>query len=130
MIKEVMISSMMQEKLLKLFKEIELDDNLLTYFKNASIEKIIVYDQSKQLDFIINTEEILPIDVYNNVLYKLISYFSTIELVRLFINPKTIDNNLIESYFLNILKTICLDRAKYNIFLEREIKIVDNKFGG
>ncbi len=117
---------MMQEKLLKLFKEIELDDNLLTYFKNASIEKIIVYDQSKQLDFIINTEEILPIDVYNNVLYKLISYFSTIELVRLFINPKTIDNNLIESYFLNILKTICLDRAKYNIFLEREIKIVDN----
>ena len=117
---------MMQEKLLKLFKEIELDDNLLTYFKDASIEKIIVYDQSKQLDFIIYTEEILPIDVYNNVLYKLISYFSTIELVRLFINPKTIDNNLIESYFLNILKTICLDRAKYNIFLEREIKIVDN----
>ena len=59
---------MMQEKLKKLFEEINLEDNLLSYFNGASIEKIVVYDQTKQIDFIINTKEVLPIDVYNNVL--------------------------------------------------------------
>ena len=42
----------MQYKLQKLFKEISLEDNLLSYFNNASIEKVVVYDQNKLLEFI------------------------------------------------------------------------------
>ena len=115
----------MQDKLSKLFKEISVEDNLLSYFNNASIEKIVIYDQNKLLEFIINTDNILPIDIYNNILYKLISYFNTIENIKLVINPKNIDNTLIESYYYDILKNICLDRAKYNVFLDREV-IIDN----
>jgi len=116
----------MQDKLKKLFDEIGIEENLLNYFNNASIEKVIIYDENKLLDFIINTENILPIDVYNNVLYKLISYFNTIESVKLIIKPINIDNNLIEEYYKDIMKNICLDRNKYNIFLDREIKIENN----
>ena len=68
----------MQDKLTKLFKEIKLEeDNILSYFNNATIEKVIVYDDNKQIDFIINTEAVLPIDIYNNVQYKLLTYFNT-----------------------------------------------------
>ena len=114
----------MQDKLEKLFKEINVEDNLLSYFNNASINKVIIYDNHKLLDFIINTEEVLPIEVYNNILYKLISYFNTIDKVKLIIKPKNIDYNLIPTYYLDIMKNICLDRSKYNIFLDRDI-IVD-----
>ena len=116
----------MQDKLQKLFNEIALDDNLLSYFDGASIEKVIIYDNNKLLDFIINTASVLPIDVYNNVLYKLIAYFHTIKEVRLIINPKEVNKDLIKEYYLDILKNICLDRNKYNIFLEREIDIENN----
>ena len=33
----------MQEKLQKLFKEINLEEELLPYFNNAKIEKIVIY---------------------------------------------------------------------------------------
>ena len=46
----------MQDKLERLFKEINVEDNLLSYFNNASVEKVIIYDRNKLLDFIINTE--------------------------------------------------------------------------
>ena len=116
----------MQDKLQKLFNEIGLDDNLLSYFSNASIEKVIIYDNNKLLDFIINTNEVLPIDVYNNVLYKLGAYFNTIDEIKLIIKPKNIDNNKISEYYLDIMKNVCLDRNKYNIFLDRVINIDDN----
>ena len=117
---------MMQEKLQKLFKEINLEEELLPYFNNAKIEKIVIYDGNKQLDFILNTENVLPIEVYNNTLYKLISYFNSIESIRLVIKPTSIDNSLLSSYYFNILKTICLDRAKYNVFLERDTPVEGN----
>ena len=34
----------MQDKLQKLFNEIGVEDNLLSYFDNASIEKVVIYD--------------------------------------------------------------------------------------
>ena len=116
----------MQDKLQKLFTEIKVEDNLLSYFDNASIEKVVIYDGNKLLDFIINTENILPIDVYNNIMYKLISYFTTIDEIKLIIKPKNIDNSLIKDYYSDIMKNICLDRNKYNIFLDREVDIKDN----
>ena len=116
----------MQDKLQKLFTEIELDDNLLSYFSDGEIEKVVVYDNNKLLEFIINTNEVLSIDVYNNVLYKLIAYFNTIKEVKLIIRPKNIDNSKINEYYLDIMKNICLDRNKYNIFLDREISVDDN----
>ncbi|MGN1358772.1 MAG: PolC-type DNA polymerase III [Bacilli bacterium] len=117
---------MMQEKLKKLFNEIGIEEELFSYFNNAEVEKIVVYDQNKELDFIIDTDQVLPIEVYNNILYKLVSYFNSIESIKLIIRPKNIDNNLLESYYLNVLKNICLDRAKYNIFLDRKIDILEN----
>ena len=117
---------MMQEKLQKLFKEINLEEELFSYFNNATLDKVVVYDNNKQIDFILNTESVLPIEVYNNTLYKLISYFNAIENIRLIIKPSNIDNGLLSLYYFDILKTICLERAKYNVFLDRDTPITNN----
>ena len=116
----------MQDKLKKLFSEIGIDDEILSFFEDASIEKVVIYDKNKLLDFVVNTKYLIPIDVYNNVLYKLVTYFSEIESVKLIINPKEVDNSKISEYYYDIIKNISLDRSKYNIFIDREIQVSDN----
>ena len=116
----------MQDRLKKLFTEIDVEDNLLSYFNNASIEKVIIYDNNKLLEFIINTDNVISIDAYNGILSKLEAYFNTIDEIKLIIRPSNVDNSLIGEYYLDIMKNICLDRNKYNIFLDREVEINDN----
>jgi len=116
----------MQDKLNKLFKEINLEEEVIKYFDNASIEKVIVYDKNKMLDFIVNTNSLIPIDIYNKVLDKLILYFNTIEEIKLIINPKNVDYSKLKEYYLYIMEEISKDRNKYQIFLERDIDIEDN----
>ena len=116
----------MQDRLQMLFTEIDLDDNLLSYFSDASIEKVVIYDNNKLLDFIINTNEVLPITVYNSLLDRLTAYFNQVKEIKLIIRPAYANPELINDYYLDILKNICLDRNKYNIFLDREIDIADN----
>ncbi len=117
----------MQDRLEKLFNEIGISDDMLTYFRDASIEKVVIYDKNKLLDFVINTNKVLPIDIYNGLLDKLIGYFKEIKNINLFINPSDVDNSLLMDYYTDIMKSICLDKNKYNIFLEREIKTLDIK---
>ncbi len=116
----------MQDKLKRIFDEIKVEDNYFGYFNSASIEKIIIYDDHKLLEFIINTEQVIPIDVYNNILAKLVDYFKTVDEVKLVIRPKNIDDGLILEYYLATMKDICLERNKYNIFLDREVNIHDH----
>ena len=115
----------MQDNLKRLFDEIAVPNDLLSYFDDASINKVIVYDNGKLLDFIINNKSILPINVYNDILYKLISYFNTAKEIKLAIRPSEIDNEKITEYYIDIMRNICLDRNKYNIFLDRDVS-VDN----
>ena len=48
----------MQLKLKKLFEEIKLNEETTKSFEEATLEKVIVYDQNRMLDFVINTKVI------------------------------------------------------------------------
>ena len=43
----------MQDRLKKLFDEIKLEETILEYFDSANIEKVIIYDQNKIIEFLI-----------------------------------------------------------------------------
>ena len=116
----------MQDRLKKLFDEIKLEDSLLDFFNESSIEKVILYDKNKILEFLINTEKIIPIEVYDKVLTQLTNYFKEFELTKLIIIPKEIDYSKLEEYYLSIMKQISNDRTKYQIFLDRNIEIDNN----
>ena len=113
---------MMQDKLKQLFEEINFEKEI----PNAEINKVIVYDQDKQLDFIINTDTILSLELYDELLDKLKAYFSTIKIINLIINPKEVDLSNIKSYYSNIMKNISQNQVKYNVFLDRDIEIENN----
>ena len=116
----------MQDKLKKLFNEIKVEESILEQFADASIEKIILYDKNKIIEFLINTKNIIPIDTYYAVLEKLQIYFNSFEVIKLIIIPSSIDYSLLKEYYLHIMKQVCLDRNKYQIFMEREIEINNN----
>ncbi|MBQ2872970.1 MAG: PolC-type DNA polymerase III [Bacilli bacterium] len=116
----------MQDKLKKLFEEINVEDSVLTYFDNSSIEKVVLYDQNKIIEFLINTENLIPIDIYNQVLDKLTNIFNTFEIVKLVIIPNNIDYSKLKEYYLSIMNEICIDRFKYQIFLDRDIDVDNN----
>ena len=112
----------MGDKLNKLIKEVGLKEEYYTYFKDSDVIKVIVYDDNEQYDFIISNKFILPLSVYNELLLCLKKCFNN---VRLYINVKDIDYSLVTEYFSSILKDIALDMAKYNVFLDRNITLVD-----
>ena len=116
----------MQEKLKKLFDEINVEETIQNHFESANIEKIILYDKNKVVEFLINTKNIIPIDAYYSVLDKLVSYFKGFEEIKLIIIPENIDYSLLKEYYTHIMKEVCLDRNKYQIFLERDIEINNN----
>ena len=116
----------MQEKLKKLFEEIKLEEEIYSQFNSASIEKIILYDNNKKIEFKINTEELISIETYNNLLDKLSNYFNTFELIKLIIIPNNIDNTKLQEYYKYLLEQICQDKNKYQIFLDREINVDNN----
>ena len=78
----------MQDRLEKLFKEIGVEESTINYFNNANIEKVVLYDNDKMIEFIINTEKLIPIDAYYSVLDSLSNYFNTYEIIKLIIIPK------------------------------------------
>lgn len=112
----------MGDKLNKLIKEVDLKEEYYTYFKDSDVIKVIVYDDNEQYDFIISNKFILPLAVYNELLLCLKKSFNN---VRLYIDVKDIDYSLVTEYFSSILKDIALDMAKYNVFLDRNITLVD-----
>ena len=116
----------MQDKLEKLFNEIGIDEEIRAYFFNASIDKVVIYDKNKLLDFVIVTDKVLPIDVYDNLLDKLVTYFKEIKKINLYINPVNIDYDIVLDYYNDIMKKISMDKNKYNIFLDRDINTHDN----
>jgi len=116
----------MQDRLKKLFEEIKLEENSLEYFDEASIEKVILYDQNKIIEFLITTKNLIPIDIYNQVLEHLTSYFNAFEKLKLIILPENINYTKLEEYYRYTMKKISEDRTKYLIFLERNIEVENN----
>jgi len=116
----------MQLKLKKLLTEIKLDENTIKLLENASIEKVIIYDQNKMLNFIIDNDNLIDIEIYDKILNSLKAYFNNIEDIKLTIIPKEIDYSKISKYYYHIMNNICSEQNKYQVFLDREI-IIENQ---
>ncbi len=116
----------MQDRLKKLFEAIKIEETILEYFDLASIEKVILYDKNKMIEFLINTNDIIPIEIYNNVLENLANSFGMFESIKLIIIPKNIDYTKLRDYYQYIMEKISEDRTKYKLFLDRDIQITSN----
>lgn len=117
----------MQEKLKMLFKQIELNGESYKYFDNASLDKIVLYDENNIWEFVIKVTSNIPMFLYNEILEKLTITFATCKKIVLTISVDSNNNDYLEEYFNNIIDTLCNDNARYNVFKDRKIEVVDNK---
>ena len=115
----------MQKKLEKLFKQIGFEDSNYNFFKDASLDKIVLYKNNNIWEFIINIDSNIPINIYNNLLEKLVSYFAVKDKIVLTVVSKSYDNQYIYEYFDNIINDLIEDSDRYKVFSNRAIN-VDN----
>ena len=76
------------------------------YLENASINKIVVYDNNKLWNFVINNDRILPVYIYNELINKIKVTFSSIDNIKLSI---VIDNDCdeyINDYVDNLINAL------------------------
>ena len=116
----------MQSKLSKLLKQINLEESNYSYFDKASLNKIVVYDNNKMWDFVVEVEKALPIDIYNNVLEKLSKTFDKVNEINLNIINNDKDNSNVSLYFNAIMEEVMKKNDRYNIFNKRDIVIDGN----
>ena len=91
----------MQDKLEKLFKQIGLEEECYSFFDNASLEKIVLYNDNRIWEFVIRTNSNIPFNVYNCLLEKLVSYFVVKDKIVLSIVSNNYNNDYIYEYFNN-----------------------------
>ncbi len=118
----------MQEKLKKLLTKIEATDDIIEALENAEIDKIVVYDDNKEWDFIIKNDFILPCSIYLSLEDKLKTAFSNIENIKLIVKANNIDTDLLEEYWQDILTKLIKKSSKYNSFDDRKLEYKNNKF--
>jgi DNA polymerase-3 subunit alpha (Gram-positive type) len=111
------------DKLLKLLKEINLDEEYYNYFKEGNIDQVVVYDHNKCFDFVIKVTTNLPLEVYLTTLTKLKNKFSQVDNIELTIEPRTMDNSKLNSYLNFFIDSLS---GKYQIFKDRTYTIKDN----
>ena len=109
----------MNTKLEKLLEHIGLNEDYLKYFNSASIDKVVSYKETGNLEFIINIDVIPPYVVYKELLNSLKNEFTSKISVSFISNNY---NNCI-SYLNNIINKYAKDSIRYNVFIDRDYKL-------
>ena len=89
-------------KLHLLLQQIDLtDDQFVTYFENARLERVSIHRKSRMWQFNIKLEKPLPIDVYTVFTQRVKEAFKAIAVIRLQITSEesVVDEQLIASYW-------------------------------
>ena len=114
----------MSSKFKKLLEAINYqDDN--NELDNCSLSKIQI-EKDNTWVIIINSDNLISIDTYNNLLMCLKENFTEVNDVVLKIEATNIDNSKISLYFENIIHSLADNNSKYNVFKDRTINIKDN----
>ena len=115
----------MQDKMKKLLDQIGMNCD---YLEKASIKKIVVYDNNKLWNFIIENDKILPVYIYNELINKIKCTFNTIENIKLTIEINNDSDEYINDYMDNLINIFSNDSYKYRVFIGRNININDDKY--
>jgi DNA polymerase-3 subunit alpha (Gram-positive type) len=119
-----------KEKLNLLLEQIHMPEDQLGYFKNSYLNKLIVMKEKRIWHFYIQSDQILPYQVYEIFQVKLKEAFQDIAHINLTI--ETSDQTLNEEEFLRYWKHFLtcipeLSPAYRDMVLQQKPKVVDNK---
>ena len=87
----------------KLVKKISLEEELLPYFSNATLSKVLCNRDTNSYCFIIDIDKILPVEVYDKFKNSVLTTYSDINDITLSFKVSNIDKNLINDYYKYLL---------------------------
>ena len=115
----------MNEKLERLLNHIGINEDYLEFFKNSSIEKIIIDKKTNSFNFYLKMDNIPSFDVYQDMYNCLAHEFN--KKIQLFIIYDELNYQNISSYLNNIIKEYAKESIRYNVFIDREIEVINNQ---
>src|SRR5574344_4900 len=118
----------MKKNMSKLLKKIGFSEDKYNYFNDTTLEKIVGNKDKTKYKFYLKSENLLPVDIYNNFNELLCKSFNEYESVKPFFNVSIIDTNLVREHYNNIIKIMANEHPSLEQFLDSEIKFENNTF--
>ena len=112
----------MDDKLKLLLEKVNLDKKYYSYFKDGKIIKIIASKDKLNWNFIIETKELLPVEVIKYLDENIKNAFPNLDTVTYTIVPINKELLSINSYYPYIIDIIGLSSAMTTLFKEKTIK--------
>ena len=112
----------MDSKLKLFLDKINLDNNYYKFFENGKILKIISSKDKKNWNFIIETENLLDIEILKYIDENIKNGFQNLDYITYTIRPKNIDKMKINSYYSYVISSIGLSQAMTSLFVDKSIK--------
>ena len=113
----------MLEKTEKFLNQIGINEDYMNYFNESYIKEIIIEKKTNRFHFIININNILPIEVYDDLLNSLKENFHREINLSLIYEGK--DYILVKDYLNRIISEYASSSLRYNVFINRNIIIND-----
>ena len=118
----------MNNKLEKLLKQINLEDEYFTYFNNASLEKIIGNSAKDSYIFLINNDETFPVEIYKSMNEKLSETFKDIKNKTIKLTIKNKNYSLISDYFRYFTEELSHDNHTMLSLMDLDVVFEGDKF--
>lgn len=120
----------MQDRLSLLFDKINLADEYRQHFNNAVLSNVKVDSNNKSWTIIIDTDNILSVDVYNHILEAVRKVFINDKVLSIYlnINSNNIDYSLLTEYYHSILEQLESISPNLTLFKDRKLDYIDDKY--
>lgn len=116
----------MDENIKKLFSKMELEDTYYSYFEEAKLKKIIGNKEKDAYTFIIEINNILPVELYKHFIDKLKLAYEDIDSVVVAFDVQNTDNSLVRDYFIYLMKRYATKCPVFETFIDNDVRI-DNQ---
>ena len=116
----------MDENIKKLFSKMELEDTYYSYFEEAKLKKIIGNKEKDAYTFIIEINNILPVELYKHFIDKLKLAYEDIDSVVVAFDVQNTDTSLVRDYFIYLMKRYATKCPVFETFIDNDVRI-DNQ---
>jgi len=109
----------MDDKLSRLVKQINLEEDELEVLKDGKLDKVVVYDDNKMWQFVISISSNASYAFYQCFLTKLKNTFDKPKYIDLIFNVTNLDSDQIFDYYNEIIDSYSLEKSSLTIFKDR-----------
>ncbi len=111
----------MDNNLKKLFDKIQLEEDYYHYFDDGVLKKVIANKEKEEYTFIVEIKDILPVDVYKQIINKIKEAYGDISKAIIAFNCQNPNNDLVGDYFKYLMLRYSIKCPILETFIDNEV---------